>query len=520
MKSAFYNSRYFVGIGLLMLLCFSGIAWYISKQLSAQTKMLSTDAASGIFRLKAAIIRNEFQSFSESMRHADMAVHTYGSAKEVLAHKKQIETQLLSDVRFNKGWYAVKGPSGSVFTMVQKDHNQFNHSAPDIELKAVISTIMSENAGTGVQTKIINLAGSKHWLLFSKRSMPDASTVSLGIDIDLKDLQRYLQHVDSLSRASVFVIDEHNKYITGPEEQLIDRQISGLKKKGLFKLSDSLSTYEFTVSDYLKIPVVRYYTPLNIGNGVNWTMVIDTPLLAVDEGTKAIDSYVKLFFIFTTILIICLVAWAQVKWRREFTEKKELSLLAERQQRDNAFLQLNVLKDKINPHFLFNTLSSLNALIEQDRELAKAFVLKLSKVYRYVLESHPSGLSSLQDEIDFVKEYFFLLKIRFGNALEPLQLQLDPNIENGRIIFMSLQLLIENAVKHNIVSKEKPLKINIEGKGRYIIVRNNLQLRAEAANSSGQGLQYLEKTYSFFNEQNLRYGIENNEYVCYLPVLP
>jgi LytS/YehU family sensor histidine kinase len=111
------------------------------------------------------------------------------------------------------------------------------------------------------------------------------------------------------------------------------------------------------------------------------------------------------------------------------------------------------------------------------------------------------------------------LKIRFGEGLEPLTLQISEAHLQGKIPFMSLQTLIENAVKHNILSKSNPLKIRIESLGEGIMVSNNLQLRPDVRDSGKQGLNYLQSTYAYFGNQQLKYGVEGDQYQCFLPVL-
>jgi LytS/YehU family sensor histidine kinase len=266
--------------------------------------------------------------------------------------------------------------------------------------------------------------------------------------------------------------------------------------------------------------------------GAQWTLVVDTPLLAVDEDVKAIEKYMLLLFASTAIMILVLIVWAQTKWQKEFmlrqqaeltrqellAERQTLSLMAERQEKHNALLQLNTLKDKIDPHFLFNSLSSLNALIEQSPQLAQSFVMKLSRVYRYVLDAHPEELSTVAEELNFANEYFFLLKIRFGQGLQPLTVQLSNEHLHGQIPFMSLQTLIENAVKHNIVSKDMPLHITIQSEGDHIVVSNNLQLRKDVKESGKHGLDYLRGTYTYLGYHSFRCGVSGSHFTCYLPV--
>lgn len=297
-------------------------------------------------------------------------------------------------------------------------------------------------------------------------------------------------------------------------------------------LADSVSSYEPDYSNYLQLPVIRYYTPFRIGS-MNWTMIVDTPLLVVVEDTQAIERYMLIIFFASSLIILFFIGISQAKWQREFMLRQEaemskqrlsleaqaLMLTTEKQKTENALLQLDKLKEKVDPHFLFNSLTSLNGLIEERPDLAKSFVVKLSRVYRYVLDPPENGLAEVSQEMRFANEYFFLLQIRFGSALAPLNTDIHKDHSSGLLPFMSIQTLVENAVKHNIVSKASPLHIRIESVDNGIKVTNNLQLRQDQKTSGKHGLKYLEKTFSFFNVSGFEYRIEGDKFVCFLPLV-
>ena len=160
-----------------------------------------------------------------------------------------------------------------------------------------------------------------------------------------------------------------------------------------------------------------------------------------------------------------------------------------------AQYQYNILKQQVNPHFLFNSLNILNGLIEENKNNeACEYVRKLASLYRYMLQNEEEHLVRLSDEINFIEQYIDLLKVRF-----PKGFNIDINIDqrhNGRLVVQcSIQVLIENAFKHNIVRAEQPLNITISEKDEYIIVRNNLQPKASSTTSTKVGLQNISKQY-------------------------
>lgn len=498
-----------------MLLCFAGIGYFISGKLSRQTERISTDAATKVFQLKSNIIKSEFGNLLRGIEEAKLLVSHTSSIAILSNTEALLAAQLMSHPEISEGWYSTQSAENI-------NHQAFNKAhkvAMSVLKKAWTDSLLRLNRPLET-SKLIRIGDSLHWLVASTRKLPDHSQVLLGVDVNLRQLQHYLQSVDPMGRASVFLIDQQGYYLTGPEENLVGTRIreSLNSSSGTTRLADSVSSYELSNSSYLQLPVLRFYTPFSIA-GMEWTMVVDTPVLAVDEDVKVIEQYVMVLFILTALIILLIIAWSQKKWQREFMLRQEAQVLAERQQKENALLQLNSLKQKVNPHFLFNSLSSLNGLIAQNPELAKSFVLKLSKVYRYVLESYPNGLASVADEMSFVQEYFFLLKIRFGDALLPLEADIPAYILSQQIPFMSLQTLLENAVKHNILSKAKPLQIKITYQHPFIVLSNNLQLRKDQADSNKQGLNYLRSTYAYFNNEQLKCEIMDDQYVCHLPVL-
>jgi sensor histidine kinase YesM len=466
----------------------------------------------------------------EGLDDAAMAVTQLPHKTALRQYMPVAEALLLSHPYITNGFYVSISGGDTMGNAVLKREGRLLPVPLSVYQRQQISYTAAGNAH---HSAVVRVADSLHWLATSRYQLADSSAVLLGLDINLLQLQHYLWSVDTTGRAYAFIVDEGGMYLSHPDEQLIGRRmqdtVGGTASR---RLGDSVTSYETVTSAYLQLPVLRFSTPLLVA-GAQWRLIVDTPMLAVDEDVKAVERYILLLLVSTAVLIIVLIGWAQNKWQKEFmlrqqaeltrqellAEKQALSLIAERQQKDNALLQLNTLKEKVNPHFLFNSLSSLNALIEQAPELAQSFVMKLSRVYRYVLDAYPDGVATVAAELNFAREYFFLLKIRFGQGLAPLEEAVPQELLTHRIPFMSIQTLIENAVKHNIVSRDMPLHMSIRIENDTLVVTNNLQLRNDVHESGRQGLQYLQRTYSHLGCDNFRYGVEAGCFVCYLPLL-
>jgi hypothetical protein len=179
---------------------------------------------------------------------------------------------------------------------------------------------------------------------------------------------------------------------------------------------------------------------------------------------------------------------------------KDSLIKTERLEKEKSQVQFDNLKNQLNPHFLFNALTSLNSLIFDNQELASQFLQQLSKVYRYVLQNKDRNFVLLSTELDFIAHYVQLLETRFQGALN-IKFEVTEESKEKAIVPVTLQILIENAIKHNIVDKDKKLLIEIFTVGDYLIVSNNLQTRKTVETSNKLGLENLKSLYKFLTDK-------------------
>lgn len=187
----------------------------------------------------------------------------------------------------------------------------------------------------------------------------------------------------------------------------------------------------------------------------------------------------------------------QVKERTKELTNANTQLL--KVQKEKLQSQFDVLKQQVNPHFLFNSLNVLTSLIKLEPDLAEKFSEQLSKVYRYVLENKDNELVDLHTELNFLDAYIFLLNIRFVDKLK-VNINIPIERRGEQIIPLAMQLLIENAIKHNIMSKSKPLTVDIFiDDGNFLNIINNLQERPSQLTSTGVGLKNIQNRYLLLN---------------------
>jgi sensor histidine kinase YesM len=204
--------------------------------------------------------------------------------------------------------------------------------------------------------------------------------------------------------------------------------------------------------------------------------------------------------------------FSMMQWKKSTSQKEQMEQLTLHQ-------EFEALKGQVNPHFLFNCFNTLSSLITEDRKQAEVFLDELSKVYRYLLRNNEDGLSSLQTEIRFIDSYYKLLKTRHGEAVI-LNIDVDKKYEQYLLPSLSLQLLIENAVKHNTLSKAKPLHIDIfTTSGNKLVVSNNIQLRIKKAISHGVGLQNIRSKYELLKQPGFQILDEGANFSVVLPLM-
>lgn len=194
---------------------------------------------------------------------------------------------------------------------------------------------------------------------------------------------------------------------------------------------------------------------------------------------------IPLFLSIIVSLIITIISFYRSQIQTE-TKKREQIIQKVSTQYEN-------LQKQLSPHFLFNSLNVLDALIEENPESAQEFTQELSHLYRYVLEQENNTFTSIEEELKFIKSYLFLMEKRFENSVE---IYIDEKIDKSRNIFpLSLQLLLENAFKHNALSEQNPLKIKIYQKENTLIVENNLLPKSKISTSTRKGLTNIQARY-------------------------
>lgn len=230
-----------------------------------------------------------------------------------------------------------------------------------------------------------------------------------------------------------------------------------------------------------------------------------------------IIGHQRFIYMYIIVMIVLLVVLSIFIARNFFKNWKKSLLDFEKLKQEKMRTDYLALQNQLNPHFLFNNFNMLVAEIRRDPENAVYITEKLADVYRYVLESKNHETISLREEVEFIESIVFLYKVRFGRHLK-INLDLPDEINDYRIPPLTLQILIENAIKHNIVSAAHPLHIDIIVENHNLRVTNNLQLK-KSSFSTNLGLKNIKMRYSFLTERQVKVQTNENQFIVDIPLL-
>lgn len=242
------------------------------------------------------------------------------------------------------------------------------------------------------------------------------------------------------------------------------------------------------------------------------TLLVHTINTYEKEIRGVLISNAMIFAVVNILLMAVLEGW--IAYLESRKARKEADLL----QAELSQIRFEVMKSQINPHFMFNSLNVLSSLIDTEREKAQQFIDEFSSIYRYVLESIEEPLTTLSRELDFAKSYLFLQQIRYGSDLE-YSLNINAGLLNLMLPPLSLQVILENSTKHNIVNREKPLRIQILNEGNILLVKNNLQPKISRVRSTGLGLKNLVRRYAMITDRAPQFEVIDGYYIARLPLL-
>ena len=322
--------------------------------------------------------------------------------------------------------------------------------------------------------------------------------IKASIDHDGKGMGSFLEPTPIFYYVTAFLFFmiswEYNDY-------LIYKQL----KKGGLTLKNSLLIFGKTMLVLVPLTTLIYYLAL-------FPLKDFIGIICEDPPVEFRANIFRAWLLGTAVIFINLFYFS-MKQRDELT--KQMDDL----KREMMASQYTTLKNQISPHFLFNSLNTLTSLMYEDRDLASDFVTRLASTYRYILDNREHDLVSLQKEINFLDSYIFMMNVRHKKAVT---ISIDIHVD-AKLYFiptLTLQMLVENALKHNQYSKEKPLQISISNiQGDALVVKNNLQKRVKPEETTQMGLQNIKKRYAYYTNKQVLVREEETYFEVIIPLL-
>lgn len=234
----------------------------------------------------------------------------------------------------------------------------------------------------------------------------------------------------------------------------------------------------------------------------------------VYEG-NIVRHIINNMMIFGVINIIYVSIMEGIIFFRRWREEK---IRTERLEKENAISRYEALKNQINPHFLFNNLNVLASLVSKDKAIAEKFIQEFSRIYRYILDTSEKLVVELNEELNFINSYLYLLKIRYNEGID-YDININQESMKKYVIPLALQILVENCVKHNMFSQSAPIKIVIYDKDDMIYVENNIRKKEVRNKQEALGLKNLSSRYSFISEKKPVFSIHNDIFVAKIPLI-
>ena len=381
--------------------------------------------------------------------------------------------------------------------------------------------------------------------------------------------QEFLEQKSYTTAAGAFILGTQNGFVSfnpldyATEKRLLNVYIGAYYENGLEKnmpkydedakvrielsANDNVLNLQLTAINFLNSEQTWYAYKLEGLEG-NWHFTQDPKVIYInlpggnyifkykatinpndwDMPEKSVPIFVETVFYkswwFWLFILVDIILVVYFLYRRQTTQRKQVFDLLSRAQaleKEKAVMQYEGLKQQLNPHFLFNSLTSLSSLIQIDPSVASRFLDNLSKTYRYILKSSESETVFLRDEIRFTQNFVALQKVRFETGLE-VYFDIQEADLDKKVVPVTIQNMIENAIKHNIIDDESPLKILIyttDTEGGYLIIKNNLQKKNFVESSNKRGLNNLTSLYKYFSNRSVEARENQDSFTVKIPLL-
>ena len=460
----FYKQNGIVA-GILLLILFAGAIGLVSVQMDKTVNRMHYSVVEEMGEYRTELIRQDFQKRAELVESMQDYLATRGYQKEQF--EELIALLIRQDNKVSRIWFETEGKR----TICTDSGIRESEAGPSKE----------RNGGLYAEDS------TYYWTLYGRQG-----EVALGIDIALDHLHAYFSNLLPAGKNYAYILNDSGVIVAHPEEKWLGmRLLDSLERRRVKQVVGENKRIHVTgFSQFLLLPVDKIYYPLTVGTE-KCTVVINVVQLDNQEAMADFHRYALWIVVFTVVIFIVLLAYSQRRWRKEYD-------LRQKAEQEAIRLNLQQLKNQLNPHFLFNTLNNIYSLIAISPERAQSAVLELSKLLRYVLYENTQPYVPMEKELEFNHNYIELMRLRLARHV-----QVDVNIPTGlcrgyKIAPLLFITLIENAFKHGTSASTRSfVKINMSEPSPGVIecdIENSSFPKNETDKSgSGIGLKNLSR---------------------------
>ena len=503
---------FYVLASIVVVVIFFFLALYMRKKMSAAAEEKAGVVAVSVARNNIRVVEAEVLEYIKSLERIEkLSAVTKYSGEEITG---MLEYMVSSDSIISRAWYC--GENGELLVkgneLVSGDSDslcQILKDSGSVYMKALI--------------------GAEEGLGLIRMGVPffvgDGLKSFIGIDISLKGFHDKIASYTELRTGYITIVSDNNIFVLHPDEKMIGKPVDKKDRDSMLVcLSENESISAEVYSDFLKIDVYRYYNPLIVGDN-KWMIMANVPNIGLREYVSRTSNVILFIAVLALFCFVAIILLGIIRWRKEFVQRKEaenanltLQLRNEQQKKSTIATELENLKSGLNPHFLFNSLSTLKILVNRDSGLAKDFAISLANLYRYLLDHEKENTVSLKTELDFTQDYIYLQKIRFKDSIV-VEINVKDEMMDMLVPPVAVQMLVENCIKHNIATVLKPLMINIFVENGNIVVENNYNPRHSIERSTGKGHDNLKLRYSFLTDRKCSFFLDEGKYISSVPLL-
>ncbi len=506
MYKILFNKRNIIALVLLVAVFSFGTYW-IRTKMHQQYQLVSLSVLHGTTKGYQKFLDSYFDSYNKTLFQIDQLWSK--ASKDGINNQVILKTLLDMDSSI----VAVGVLDQTQLFAVYDDSIQTDF--PDL------AQLMKEDATYNQHSCII-----KQRFLFVGDIMQNHPVYGRGILVDLHRLHRKFIKDNVYTSVYQVLINQCGQCVYHPEIEMVGKKYplpDYLFSNGSYDYHQ-FDTLHLDQSDYLQLSVYKEYRTMSF-QGDEWVVINVSPGFEIKDMIAEQERNMVFLFVLFLGMLLGILMFGILHWKREFllrssAEQENLNLLLknEKQKSETISIKLELLRSGLNSHFMFNSLGTVKALLNNEDKTARDMLKKLSQLYRYQLRIEGEIMVLLRDELSFTQTYVDVINIRMNSSIQMDSSNLDAYL-NTKVLPVSLQLLVENCIKHNVASEANPLLITITIKDDRIYVINELRPKVALVETNGKGLSNLNTRYMLISQQECTFKKEDGRFIASIPLI-